>query len=178
MSTLLLAPSPGTIIAAPSGNQYTPDANGWITVPATNNDDIRFLIWNGFFVVPAVQVSMCIATLLGANCNITTAQPLIMHQPLFAKYHVTKVIYKNASATLSSTSGSIYNAATSGTALYTAAAIPLTAVNTSVDVSTTTSGTPGPTQAAGTALFLILGTAEGSAATCDIYVMGDVYVNG
>lgn len=128
--------------------------------------------------VPELNDGMLIGRLLGANFNVTTDQAI----PMFGlsalnKFRVTRITTKNASISLTTAAGGIYTAASKGGTAIVASSQAYTSLSASTLVlDDTIATTPGITiWAAGTPLFLALTTAQGSAATADIYVFGDIY---
>lgn len=116
-----------------------------------------------------------IAKLVGANLNVTTDQAMVMFGAL--KYIIRRIVATNVSTDISlgSTAGGIYTAAAKGGTtvvgagqLYTG----LTAATKFIDL-TLAAGVTSDTLAA-TQLYFSLTAANGSAATADIYVFGEV----
>lgn len=116
------------------------------------------------------------ARLLAANMNSTADQAMTMFVPTSAKFRVTKITVKNASISLTTAAGGVYPAAAkAGTAVVAAgqAYSSLTTTALALDLTLAASTT---VQAAATILYLSLTTAQGSAATADVYVYGDIYI--
>lgn len=129
--------------------------------------------------VPLVSSGMLLGRLIGANMNVTTDQPFVMtNWSALNKCRITKVTCKNASVSLTTAAGGIYSAASKGgTALVASGQVysSLTAATLALDL--TIASTPGLTvQAAGYAPILSLTTGQGTAATADFYLFGDIYV--
>jgi hypothetical protein len=129
--------------------------------------------------VPLVSAGMLLGRIIGANMNVTTDQPFIMTSwAALNKCRITKVTCKNASVSLTTAAGGIYSAASKGgTALVASGQVysNLTAATLALDL--TIASTPGLTvQAAGYAPILSLTTGQGTAATADFYLFGDIYV--
>lgn len=114
--------------------------------------------------------------LLSANFNSTSDQAIALFNPLNQRFRVTKITVENTSVDGMSTAvGGIYNATSKGgTALVAAsqAYTGLTNANTALDL---TLAVPNAIQTGTTNLYLSLTTAQGAAATADIYVFGDIY---
>lgn len=117
--------------------------------------------------------------IVGANFNVTTDQPIAS---LPAKYLITSIIVTNASTSLTTAKGSLYDAATKGgVALLTGGATQVytTCVNPTNWMSMPLSGGGGPTggpatnTGAATTIYLSLTTAQGAPATADVYVFGE-----
>lgn len=120
------------------------------------------------------QINRLIASLVGANMNVTTDQALTMAVTP-AKYLIRKIVATNASISLTLAVGGFYTATAKGgttivanTQVYAA----LTAATKFVDLTLAAGVTGDVTTAA--QLYLSLTTAQGAAATADIYVYGDV----
>ncbi len=117
--------------------------------------------------------------LIGANMNVTTDQAI----PMFvgnSAFRVTKVSVKNASISLTTAAGGIYSAASKGGDAIVAAAQAYTALTTAaLATNLTVAATPGNTVYAKTVVpTLSLTTAQGAAATADVYVWGDLFTSG
>ena len=173
------------LIAAENFNDVdTPGANtsnmlniqrsiaGTLTSHANNNNPS----------ICAVGMHCVLGVLRGANFNITTDQsipirPLTSSDPGFiagaSKYIVTDIYATNCSASLTTAKGALYTAASKGGTIIGAVTTPFTNCTgattmqrlqalTNEDSNTFTAAT----------LFLSLTTAQGVAATGDVYVMG------
>lgn len=116
---------------------------------------------------------------LSANMNVTTDQAITMMDG-GTKFRVTKITVLNASIDLTTAAGGVYTAASKGGSALVAAGQAYTALsNTAYAVDLTIAATPGKTVwAAGQALYLSLTTAQGAAATADIYVYGQRFAVG
>lgn len=116
---------------------------------------------------------------LGLNMNVTTDQAITMVNGA-SKFRISKITVLNASVDLTTAAGGVYPAASkAGTALvansqvYTALSLPAYAVDL------TLVATPAKTVYAATqALYLSLTTAQGAAATADVYVFGQRFTAG
>jgi len=135
----------------------------------------------GVDVIPGVSIpgsfasapgqSGILGKLVGANMNVTTDQAIAISA---AKYRITRITVTNASASLTLAAGGVYPAAAKGgTAivaagqLYTALTVALLALDLTLAVASTVySAVP--------SIFFSLTTAQGAAATADIYIYGDV----
>jgi hypothetical protein len=161
----------GTFIAE-SGNSYTPNSLGII---AAAPGDVLDAEDAGFTSIGFGN--QYIGHLLGANFNVTTDQAIPLFIPSLARFRVTKITAENTSVNgMSTAAGGIYPAASKGgTALVASsqAYTGLTNANTALDL---TLATVSAIQPAGTSLYLSLTTAQGAAATADLYVFGDVYI--
>ena len=163
------------VIHAKSGSHYIIDANGFIS--GVQSVDINDLQQAGFTVLPATQRDgVFLGKLIGANFNITTDQQIPLSvagfDPVGGTVIIEKIMIVNASHTLASAVGGFYSASSKGgTPIvaanqgYTSVVIPTHAFSVPIAVSLVQSTL---------ALYLSLTTAEGAAATADIYVFGTV----
>jgi len=161
-------------ISVQSGTLYTPDAAGVITNVALNDlESLR----NAGCVQIGVSSPTMIGRLLGVDFNVTAnpGQPI----PMFngnLPFRVTKITVKNASTSLTTAVGGIYPAINKGgtalvanTQVYSA----LTAAGLALDL--TIAAVPGTTEYAATqGLWFQLTTAQGAAATADLFIYGDL----
>jgi Tfp pilus assembly protein PilV len=134
----------------------------WTCTDATTNA----AVWR-----PAVPL---IGRLIGANMNATTDQAIPLFVPATAAYKVAKITVTNASANLTTAVGGFYTATSKGGVALVANTQVYTALSTagkSLDV--TLAAAAAITNAAATPLYLSLTTAQGTAATADVYVFGD-----
>jgi hypothetical protein len=150
---------------------YTADAAGVVT--AVGGNDVTAMHKGGCDLVGIAGNTM-IGRLLGANMNATTDQPI----PLFVSnsFRITKITVKNASTSLTTAVGGFYPAASKGgTAIVlnnqaysglTTGALALDLTIDTVPAATVYAATQG--------LWLALTTAQGAAATADIFVFGEV----
>jgi hypothetical protein len=113
-----------------------------------------------------------IATLRGANFNSTADQPMAV-PPQIAAYQITGVIVTNCSTSLTLAAGGVYPAASKGgTAIVAAAQLYSALTGSTVLLGLTVAATPLVTRYNAGTLYLSLTTAQGGAATCDLYVIG------
>jgi hypothetical protein len=183
----LIAPGPYVAIDCQSGNTYTADANGFISLSAIaagnayGNDYIDLLkagcvTYNG-------GTGQLLGKLLGASLNSTagTLQPFSMETPAAASFRVEEVIACNPEGTITAAVVKVLDASAGGT------------VSTATTLSslTGTAGSPGAgcaqnlsmsstsssTTYAGNTLYLDIGTSTGStlAAAADFYAFGTVF---
>ena len=137
---------------------------------------------------PLNQIRL-LGQLRGANFNVTTDQAIYLDQPnthpSSTKYLITAILVTNASTSLTTAAGGVYTAASKGgtvlvassqvyTAL-TASNIPL-ALTLAAGATGVVYATQNTTNAQGllqtTPIYLSLTTAQGAAATADVYVFG------
>jgi hypothetical protein len=111
-----------------------------------------------------------IGTLRGANFNVATDQAIPM---AVAVYQITGIVVTNCSASLTLAVGGFYpTTAKGGTPIVAATQIYSALTSASVLLNATVAATPLVTRFTVTPVYLSLTTAQGSAATCDIYVIG------
>jgi hypothetical protein len=167
----------------PSSGPYTAAADGIVTGVAAN--DIIDLEQSG-----CVQVGIggptLIGRLIGANMNSTADQTVPMLIPTGAYYVPSSMVVKNCSTSLTTAKGQVYDAASKGgNVLFGSATTQVftscTGVGTAETLAATaaTGGTAGAVVDSGSANppILSLTTAQGAAATADVYVYGYVIGN-
>lgn len=112
-----------------------------------------------------------LASKLGANMNITTDQAIVMPA---GRWVVRKIVVDNASISLTTAAGGIYTAASKGgTAIVAAAQVysALTASDKFLDL--TLAAAMATDILTATTIYFSLTTAQGAAATADIFIIGD-----
>ena len=127
--------------------------------------------------VPDVGSAMLIGRLIGANMNTTGDQAFVMTQwGQLNPFRITKITAKNASTSLTTAVGGVYPAVSKGgtavvanTQVYSALTAATLAVDLTLAVGTTVYAKTG-------SIWLSLTTAQGGAATADLYAYGDPYV--
>lgn len=128
-------------------------------------------VTNGSTGSGILRAGVCLGRLKGANFNATTDQAIPINS---SRYVVRKIVVNNASISLTTAAGGVYTAASKGgTALVAAGQVysALTASTKFVDL--TLEAVAGTDVVTATTLYLSLTTAQGAAATADIYVYGD-----
>lgn len=113
-----------------------------------------------------------IASLRGANFNVTTDQAIAV-PPQVTAFIIERIVVTNCSANLTLAVGGFYPAASkAGTPIVAATQVytALTAATLKVDL--TLSATATSTRYTLSTIFLALTTAQGGAATCDVYIEG------
>lgn len=117
-----------------------------------------------------------IGRLIGANMNVTTDQTIPMLIAGNQNYQITAVVARNPSTSLTTAAGGFYTgAAKSGTTLVAAAQVYSAATgSTTVENVTVAAAGLAASLPASTPPILSLTTAQGAAATADIYVYGYV----
>jgi hypothetical protein len=125
-----------------------------------------------------------VAKLIGANFNVTTDQALTLQISDSADAVLTgegdfildEIIVRNASVSLTTAAGGIYTAASKGGSAIVAAGQVYTALTSSVKWVALTKASISLTDVLNTsALYFSLTTAQGAAATADIYVYGRLF---
>ena len=157
----------GVLNGTPSGTVYVPNADGQV---AALYADIGVLTKLGF--TPVNSESNFIGALLGANMNVTTDQQIPLFLPPTKLFTVSQILVTNASISLTTAVGGFYPAASKGgTALVSNSQAYSGLTGSGLAISLTLAGLA--RFAAGTNLYLSLTTAQGAAATADVYVYGD-----
>lgn len=118
-----------------------------------------------------------LGSLIAANFNSTADQIItIFDNP--AKYIVRRIIVTNASTSLTTAAGGVYTAASKGGTAIVAAAQAYTSLTAStlfLDLTLSATGNASTTVKSSIPnLYLSLTTAQGAAATADVYVYGDI----
>ena len=116
--------------------------------------------------------SNIIGQLLGANMNSTADQAIPLFIPSTAVFRVNKITFTNASISLTTAAGGVYDAAAKGGNAIVAAGQAYAGLTTAVKAIDLTLAL-NLREAAGTLLYFSLTTAQGAAATADCYVFGD-----
>ena len=124
-------------------------------------------------IVPSLQpgISQLLFKLIGANMNVTTDQAFtLIGGAVPANYFITRIRAVNASLSLTTAAGGVYDTASKGgTTLVAAAQVysALTAATLGLDLTLTAYGNG---FRAGVTPILSLTTGQGAAATCDFYI--------
>lgn len=111
-----------------------------------------------------------LGSLVGANMNVTTDQAIPISRIGSQKYLITRIVVTNASISLDTAAGGVYTAVSKGgTAVVanTQAYSDLTAATVALDLTLAVNNTYTLDN-----LYLSLTTAQGAAATADVYVFG------
>ena len=122
----------------------------------------------GSFLATGTEV--LIGSKVGLNMNVTTDQLIPITRIGSKKYQITRIVVTNASVSLTTAAGGIYQAASkAGTAIVanSQAYSALTAATTTLDLTLAINRTYTLNN-----LYFSLTTAQGAAATADIYVYG------
>lgn len=148
-----------------NGN-YTGNGNLTVTgvVQASNN----FNTTQGGLLTAGTEVLL--GGIIGANFNVTTDQGVALLRIGTKKYMITRILVTNASISLTTAAGGFYTDVTKGgvavvaaSQAYSALTTATTVLSTTLTVSRTHTTTP---------LYLSLTTAQGAAATADVYIFG------
>lgn len=111
--------------------------------------------------------------LKGANMNSTADQGL-SQVGSFASFIIDKIVVTNASTSLTTAAGGIYGAASKAAPIIVAAAQVYSSLTTSTKILNPTLAAAAQEVLSTQVAYLSLTTAQGSAATADIYVIGFV----
>jgi hypothetical protein len=156
----------------PSSGPYTAAADGIVTGVAAN--DIIDLEQSG-----CVQVGIggptLIGRLLGANMNITTDQaiPLLINSS--QHYIAFYMVVKNCSVSLTAAQGAVYGAASKTGALFGTTTTPYTGCTGATTDQAVAAATSNQFLGQSAPPILSLTTAQGAAATADVYIWGFVF---
>jgi hypothetical protein len=161
---------PGEIYLCRSSIRYTADGGGFITNVA--NNDVPDLL---DAACSPMAVSGLIGRLINANMNVTTDQPIPLNVPTGARYLLTKIWVGNASTSLTTAAGGFYTAAAKGGTVIVLAAQAYTAyTGPTVYAGVTVVAAQLALAQTANPLYFNLTTAQGAAATADIFVYGDL----
>jgi len=163
----------------PVSGLYQADADGIVTVNAPSYKDVLELQNLGLTLIPGAGPGLAgqlIARLIGANMNTTGDQAFTMSQfSQLNPWRTVKLTATNVSVSLTTAVGGVYPAASKGgtalvaaTQVYSALSASTIALDLTLAVGTTV-------YAKGAQIYLSLTTAQGAAATADLYCFGDVY---
>ena len=127
--------------------------------------------------LPARFGGILLGSLIAANFNSTADQQItIFSNP--SKYIIRRIVVTNASASLTTAAGGIYTAVSKGGTAVVASSQAYTTLTGStlfLDLTLNTSGSANITVKSSIPnLYLSLTTAQGTAATADVYVYGDI----
>lgn len=126
--------------------------------------------------VPAVNAPLGMSRVLGslraANFNSTADQAIPITASITA-YQITSVVVTNCSTSLTLAAGGVYpTTSKGGTAIVAATQVYTALTGTTLLLGLTVAATPLVTRYTATNVYLSLTTAQGGAATCDVYVVG------
>jgi hypothetical protein len=121
------------------------------------------------------QTSGLIGAILGANMNSTADQPFSMFCDItLTKFAVSKILVMNASVSLTTAAGGIYDTAAKGGNAIVAAAQVYTALTAAAKLLALTIAAAGSGNVFSVAPILSLTTPQGAAATANFYLFGDI----
>jgi hypothetical protein len=170
MSIVMLSPIPYKSFSVTSGSVYVADQYGIIAAVATTADQLDLSAAGCATLSP--QPTDLLGKLVGADFNVTTDQVIPINNSI--RYRIRRISVLGASLSLTTAVGGFYTgAAKTGLVLVanTQTYSALTAANLAEDM---TLALPNNVIPAATPLYLSLTTAQGAAATADVYVYGDV----
>ena len=128
-------------------------------------------------LLPQQFGGILLGKLIAANMNVTTDQQITMFSNP-SKFVLRRIVVTNASTSLSTAAGGIYTAVSKGGTAVVAASQAYSTLTTSslfLDLTLNTAGNANITVKSSVPnLYLSLTTAQGSAATADVYVYGDI----
>lgn len=120
--------------------------------------------------LPSYMQGAMLGTLAAANFNTTADQPITINA---TKYVVRRIVVTNCSASLTLAAGGFYTAASKGGTAVVAAAQLYSALTAATKYLEATLQNVATDVLTATPLYLSLTVAQGGAATCDVYVIGD-----
>ena len=117
-------------------------------------------------------IQRVLGSLRGANFN-STADQLIAISASVTAFQITSIVVTNCSTSMTLAAGGFYPAAAKGgTPIVAATQIYSALTGSTILVGTTVAATPLVTRYTISTVYFSLTTAQGSAATCDVYVVG------
>lgn len=128
-------------------------------------------------LLPQQFGGILLGKLIGANMNSTDEQKITTFSNP-SKFILRRIVVTNASVSLTTAAGGVYTAASKGGTAVVAAAQAYSSLTTSalfLDLTlSTTSSASTTVKSSIPNLYLSLTTAQGAAATADVYVYGDI----
>lgn len=128
-------------------------------------------------LLPQQFGGILLGKLIAANMNVTTDQQITMFSNP-SKFVLRRIVVTNASTSLSTAAGGIYTAVSKGGTAVVAASQAYSTLTTSalfLDLTLNTASSANITVKSSVPnLYLSLTTAQGGAATADVYVYGDI----
>jgi hypothetical protein len=173
MATAMLAPAPYFSMTCYSGTTYTADFEGRISAAAK---DVSNLLLGGCQIYPFNGVcDILLGVLIGANMNVTTDNIIPMtNLPASVSWQARRITVRNASTSLTTAAGGVYTAASKGGTALVASSQAYSALTTAAKCLDLTFAVTQTNAATQTSLYLNLTTAQGAAATADVYVYGEI----
>jgi len=174
-ATMKCAPSQVIATAFPSGTTYTDGLDGLVLSGA---NDINQLNAAGCDIV-GIMGPTAVAMLRGANMNVTTDQTMTMLITASDSYIPTAAIAENCSVSLTTAAGSIYSAAAKGGSVIMGSGAAqafsgCTGTGLTDQLIAATAAQGNLHLPFSTPPILSLTTAQGAAATADVYLYGYV----
>jgi hypothetical protein len=114
--------------------------------------------------------------LISANMNSTADQQIVVFSAP-AKYIVRRIVVTNASVSLTTAAGGVYPQISKGGTAIVASGQAYSGLNAStkfIDLTIASGYTSGGSILTAKSIYLSLTTAQGAAATADVYVFGDI----
>jgi hypothetical protein len=171
----ILQGQPNRTYVAASAVTYIADGNG-IIPSVSSASDVASLVQAGCVILTPSRSNL-LGSLIGANFNpaANTDQQVLLIG-LAGRWRITKISVTNTSlAGMSTAAGGFYTATSKGGTAIVAAAQVYTGLTNAATVLDLTLAVPTQSFISSTPLYLNLTTAQGVAATADIYVYGDTF---
>ena len=128
-------------------------------------------------LLPQQFGGILLGKLIGANMDSTADQRIVMFSNP-SKFILRRIVVTNASISLTTAAGGVYTAASKGGTAVVASSQAYSSLSAStlfLDLTLNTSGSASTTVKSSIPnLYLSLTTAQGAAATADVYVYGDI----
>ena len=128
-------------------------------------------------LLPQQFGGILLGKLIGANMNSTSDQRIVMFSNP-SKFILRRIVVTNASISLTTAAGGVYTAASKGGTAVVASSQAYSSLSAStlfLDLTLSTTGSASTTVKSSIPnLYLSLTTAQGAAATADVYVYGDI----
>ena len=128
-------------------------------------------------LLPQQFGGILLGKLIGANMNSTDDQRIVMFSNP-SKFILRRIVVTNASISLTTAAGGVYTAVSKGGTAVVASSQAYSSLSAStlfLDLTLNTSGSASTTVKSSIPnLYLSLTTAQGAAATADVYVYGDI----
>ena len=128
-------------------------------------------------LLPQQFGGILLGKLIGADMNSTSDQRIVMFSNP-SKFILRRIVVTNASISLTTAAGGVYTAASKGGTAVVASSQAYSSLSAStlfLDLTLSTTGSASTTVKSSIPnLYLSLTTAQGAAATADVYVYGDI----
>ena len=155
-----------------SGNVYVADANGLIVSVASVADQQSLTAFGCATLNP--NPTNLLGKLLGANFNVTTDQAIPLNNSIRFRINAISVLNTTINGMNTAVGGLYTGASKGGTAIVANTQVYTGLTNAATELALTLA-VPTLVQAPASLLYFALTTPQGTAATADIYVYGDVY---